>query len=68
MRGWYRPCEDLFSRLLCKAETEEAEARCVESLRRLEEDLDQHKVEHAALEKKAANDAMEGKEGKESKE
>ena len=40
----------------------------MESLRRLEEDLDQHKVKHAALEKKAASDVMEGKEGKESKE
>ena len=52
----------------CKAEKEEAEARCAESLRCLEEDLDQHKAEKAALEKKAADNAMEGKEGKEGKE
>ena len=46
----------------------EVVARCAESLRRLEEDLDQHKAEKAALEKKAADNAMEGKEGKEGKE
>ena len=51
-----------------KAEIEEAEARCAESLRCLEEDLDQHKAEKAVLEKKAADKAMEGKEGKEGKE
>ena len=50
------------------AEKEEAAARHAESLRRLEEDLDQHKVEKAALEKKATDEAMEGKEGKEGKE
>ena len=43
-------------------------ARYAESLRCLEEDLDQHKAEKAALEKKAADNAMEGKEGKEGKE
>ena len=51
-----------------KAETEEAAARYAESLRCLEEDLDQHKAEKAVLEKKAADNAMEGKEGKECKE
>ena len=51
-----------------KAESEEAAARHAESLRWLEEDLDQHKAEKAALEKKAADNAMEGKEGKEGKE
>ena len=51
-----------------KAETEEAAARYAESLRCLEKDLDQHKAEKAVLEKKAADNAMEGKEGKECKE
>ena len=36
-----------------------------ESLRRMEEDLVKHKVEKAALEKKIADEAKEGKEGKE---
>jgi hypothetical protein len=51
-----------------KAESEEVAARYAESLRCLEDDLDQHKAEKAALEKKAANSAMEGKERKEGKE
>ena len=51
-----------------KAESEEVAARYAESLRCLEDDLDQHKAEKAALEKKAADTAMEGKERKEGKE
>ena len=43
----------------------EAAARYAELLRCLKEDLDQLKAEKAALEKKAADEAKEGKEGKE---
>ena len=43
----------------------EVAAQQAEELRRMEEEHNEHKVAKAALEKEAADEAMEGKEGKE---